>query len=442
MTKRSRDELEFLPAALEVLETPPPRSSRVLGWSIVALCAACITWATAGEVDTVVVATGQLVPDGRTKPVQASVTAAVTSVAVADGDRVVAGQALLELDATNVSSELAALARANNAARLQLARVAAMLRVIDNDDAFLNGVDDVPEPLKQATLAQLRSQAQQFQMTRLTRSTELERAQARHQTSQSQLAKTSALLPLSTERERALSALLDRGAVARPQWLAAREQWLSLSHDQQIQSQQLSASGKDVKVAINAWQRHRTDARAQLLGEKISLADRLDNIRLQLSRNQALLTQYTVRAPVDGIVHDVKIVAVGNVAATGAQLMRIVPDGAALLAEAWLDNNDIGFISPEHEVAIKLSGFPFTRYGALTGRIIHLSADTANDREHGARFVLRASLDREHMLVNGTAVALTSGMQLTLDVKTGKRRIIDYLLEPITRGFQEVLRER
>lgn len=90
----------------------------------------------------------------------------------------------------------------------------------------------------------------------------------------------------------------------------------------------------------------------------------------------------------------------------------------------------------------KLTGFPFTRYGALTGHIIHIAPDINKSREQNANFGVPAKIDRNYMMVNGRKVALSPGMQLTAEFQTGERRIIEFVLEPIRRGFKEALRER
>ena len=131
-----------------------------------------------------------------------------------------------------------------------------------------------------------------------------------------------------------------------------------------------------------------------------------------------------------------------SVVKAAATVLHVVPADATLVAQAWVDNQDIGFVRHEQPLQIKLTGFPFTRYGALTGHIIRIAPDIKKSREQNANFGVLAKIDRNYMMVNGRKVALSAGMQLTAEFKTGEQRIIKFVLELIVRGFKETLRER
>jgi hemolysin D len=122
--------------------------------------------------------------------------------------------------------------------------------------------------------------------------------------------------------------------------------------------------------------------------------------------------------------------------------MIIVPDGAQVTAEVTLDNKDIGFVNPGQDVAVKLETFPFTRYGTVPATVRLVTADAVNDEKRGAIFPATLTLNKTTLDVDGKTIRLSPGMNLTAEIKTGQRRVIEYLLSPIQRAGSESLRER
>ncbi|MGX7871611.1 HlyD family efflux transporter periplasmic adaptor subunit [Mesorhizobium sp. ORM6] len=171
----------------------------------------------------------------------------------------------------------------------------------------------------------------------------------------------------------------------------------------------------------------------------------------------------TLTAPVDGVVQQLSVHTIGGVVTPAQSLAVVVPVDAALEIEAMVSNSDIGFVFPGQEAEIKVDTFNFTRYGLLRGRVLGVSRDAVtNDRRgdasreplsaaenstpetkgHELAYVARVSLDRTRMQVEGRSADLSPGMSVTVEIKTGSRRIISYLLSPLMRYKQEVMRER
>lgn len=123
-------------------------------------------------------------------------------------------------------------------------------------------------------------------------------------------------------------------------------------------------------------------------------------------------------------------------------LMIIVPDGAQVTAEVTLENKDIGFVNVGNDAAIKLETFPFTRYGTVAAQVDRVTADAVNDEKRGAIFPVTLALKTKQIDVDGKMIQLVPGMNLTAEIKTGQRRVIEYLLSPIQRAGSESLRER
>ncbi|MFM9928411.1 HlyD family efflux transporter periplasmic adaptor subunit, partial [Variovorax sp. H27-G14] len=150
----------------------------------------------------------------------------------------------------------------------------------------------------------------------------------------------------------------------------------------------------------------------------------------------------TLKAPVAGTVQQLAAHTEGGVVTQAQPLMVIVPDGAQVTAEVTLDNKDIGFVRPMQEAAIKLETFPYTRYGTVNATVKTVTADAVNDEKRGAVFAVTLNLNSTTIDVDGRPIKLSPGMNLTAEIKTGKRRVIEFLLSPVQRAAGESLRER
>lgn len=122
--------------------------------------------------------------------------------------------------------------------------------------------------------------------------------------------------------------------------------------------------------------------------------------------------------------------------------MRIVPDEAGVTAEVPLDNKDIGFVTVGQQAAIKFETFPYTKYGTVPASVKFVSADAVQDDKRGAIFAATLTLAASQMNIDGKPIRLSPGMNVTAEIKTGQRRVIEYLLSPVQRAGSESLRER
>jgi membrane fusion protein, hemolysin D len=146
--------------------------------------------------------------------------------------------------------------------------------------------------------------------------------------------------------------------------------------------------------------------------------------------------------PVDGIVNAVNVTTIGEVAQPGEPVITLVPAGGELYVEAYLLNRDVGFVAEGQEVRIKLEAFPFMRYGHLDGIVEQISPDAIVDENRGLVYPARVRVVSNNISVNGSVPVLAAGMSATVEMKTGTRRVIAFLLSPVMRAMNEAGRER
>lgn len=443
--QRLRSEMEFLPAALALIETPPSPGARGLLWGSLVFIAITLAWAFLGELDIIAVARGRIVPSGQVKVVQPLETAVVRRLLVRDGLPVRKGQLLIELDATGLGADRERVQDGLDDAALAAARARSLLAAARAGAASARPLAVSGERRTERREAANRLLAAEYQAYRgelATLDAEARHLQAQQATLEAMLDKLEALQPLLEQRASDLQRLLDQHFVPRHDYLDAENR--RTENVREIEVQRRRAGEVAALVVRQREQRAATVAdferrtRETLLQAEQQLAQwRQEGARL---RSRAGLLE--LRAPVDGTVQQLAVHTEGGVV-TGAQpLLVIVPANERLEIDAVVENKDIGFIHPGQEAVVKVEAFPFTRYGMLQGRVVNLSLDAVADEKRGLMYQARVLLDRAAMTVEGRRVPLLPGMAVSVEIKTGRRRIIDYFLSPVLQYGSESARER
>jgi hemolysin D len=439
--KRLADEAAFLPAALSLQETPVHPAPRRTLWAVMALFSFALLWACLGRVDIVAVAPGRIVVSDGTKVVQPLEAGIVKAIHVKDGSRVQAGQVLVELDATTAAADSQSVQAQASAARAESQRTQALLLALQSlqtpaGDNTAPTPPRLPDTQAQAEWADISARA-------LRLDAEHTRRQAELATAREMLAKLQTTLPLAQKREQDLAALATQGFIATHAGQDRTRERLELERD---------LSTQQARVAeVQATLAESRQARSALLAEtKRALSDRLNKATLELAQLQQQghkaahrerITQLT--SPVAGTVQQLAIRTTGGVVTAAQPLMVVVPDEADITAEVSIENKDIGFVRVGQEAAVKLEAFNFTRYGTVPAVVTRVSADAVVDEKtKGTVFVAGVKLARSAIGVDGVAVALSPGMNVTAEVRTGDRPVIDFLLSPVKRQVGESGRER
>ncbi|WP_028603091.1 HlyD family type I secretion periplasmic adaptor subunit [Ottowia thiooxydans] len=446
--KRLADEIAFLPAALSLQETPVHPASRRLAWIIMVLFLAALVWALLGSIDIVAVAPGRIIVNDRTKVVQPLERSVVRRILVKDGDQVRAGQPLVELDPTTAQADKSSLVESGRAAQSEWLRARALLSLLSDPSSLRAALEnqDIPEGWSASTRLEANAQlvTEWNDITaRLGRlAAEYQRREAEQSTVHAMLAKIEATLPIARQREQDFQALAAQGFMSGHANQDRMRERIELERD--LFTQQ--ARWREAQAALHEAGQTRT---AYLAETRRALKDR--QVQADLKRHQTAqeLTKATQReqlatltAPVAGTVQQLAMHTEGGVVTEAQALLVIVPESAEVSAEVTLENKDIGFVYPGQEVTLKLETFPFTRYGTVNAIVDKLTQDAVMDEKGGAMFPAVLKLKQRHIDVDGRSVKLAPGMNVTAEIKTGKRRVIEYLLSPIQRAGDESLRER
>ncbi|HEX5755670.1 MAG TPA: HlyD family type I secretion periplasmic adaptor subunit [Arenimonas sp.] len=441
--KRSGDELAFLPAHLELTDTPVSPAPRWIMRGIVAFFVVALLWAIVGQLDIVATAPGKTVVGSRTKILQPLEAAVVTAIHVRDGQRVEAGELLIELDATGTGADLQRSEEAVASARAAEARYAGLLQALDSGqppaDFTLDGVSPERASAENRLTA---SEYAAYLARRDALGSALAQREAELATVRGLIERLDESTAIAIARADDMRRLGEKKYVARHEVLLAEQQRIEAERDLATQRSRTL----ELQAAIQA-QREERDAqdaefRRQAEDGLRQAREQLAQYAPEAAKAEHRNAQMQLRAPVAGTVQQLVVHTVGGVVTPAQPLLAIVPEGESLEVEALVLNKDIGFVRAGQEAVIKVESFPYTRYGYLTGEVLSVSHDAAQDEQLGLVYQARVKLDRSELVVDGATVRLSAGMNLSVEIKTGKRRVISYLLSPLQTKAQGAGRER
>jgi hemolysin D len=461
--ERRSEELAFLPAALEIVEAPPSPIGRAIGATIILLFCAALVWAWWGTIDIVASATGKIVPSDRTKVIQPFETGVVRSIRVQDGQAVKAGDVLIELDPTVNAAERDHLHDDLLAEQLNIARLRAALGGGDDPVADFTPPVDADPALTSTQRQLLLNQVTERRAKIAALARQQAQKEAEEATTAATIHKIAAMIPVVQQRVDIRKTLMDQGLSSKLSYFETLQLLVEQQEDLSVQKSHLH----EAEAAAAALRETRGQAVAEYrhtLSDELAKAEQKANgLAQDLLKAEQKTRLQLLTAPVDGMVQQLAIHTVGGVVTPAQSLLMVVPSDSRLEIEAMVSNRDIGFVHPGQEAEIKIDTFNFTRYGLLQGQVLTVSQDAvirdrqqdrSNDRGPGTQndtsepkgqelnYSARISLDRTRMQIDDRMVDLSPGMAVTVEIKTGSRMILSYLLSPLLRYRQETLRER
>ena len=445
-TARSPLERQFLPAALEILDTPAPALPRAVAYTIVAALAFALGWATIGRMDLVAVAPGKVIAADKTKVIQPSETAIVRKILVSDGQTVRAGQILIELEAaaTATAAETARNREALIATRLEAARYDALAKAASGTarTPVLKAPIGTATALAQAESRAMASQYQEHRAKLAALDAEITKRSAEAASVKELAAKLAETVPIARRRAEDYKNLVEQKFLSHHMYLEREQVRIEQERDLAFQE----ARVKELTAAIEESRRRRDSLIAEFergaINSKVDADKRAALLEQELIKAQTRERQQTLVAPVDGTVQQLAVHTVGGVVTPAQQLMVITPSDYQAEVEALLENRDVGFVKVGQRAEVKVETFPFTRYGTLAGTVSYVSQDAVPDEKRGLVFQARVRLDSPRIRVDERDVTLTPGMAVSAEISTGKRRIIEFFLDPIRKTTSEGLRER
>ena len=378
-SKKAAQELEFLPAALEIVETPPSPTGRAIAATIIALFCVALAWASIGTIDIVASAPGKVLPTGRTKVIQAFETGVVRAIHVRDGQSVKSGEPLIELDATINAAERDHLKSDLVAANLEIARLQAALSEADDPLISFHPPEGASPSLIAMQQAYLVSEVAEHRAKLKALDGQKAEKQAEVATIAATIKKLEAIIPIVQQRVTIIQNLKD--FATRLNYLEALQLLTEQQEDLKVQTAHLHEAEATVAALVDTRAQTVEEYRRSRYAELAEAERKAAGIGEDLIKAEQRTKLQLLTAPVDGVVQQLAIHTVGGVVTPAQALLAVVPDDSHLEIEAMVSNRDIGFVHAGQAAEIKVDTFNFTRYGLLHGRVLSVSSDAiARDR--------------------------------------------------------------
>lgn len=414
-----------------------PVKARTLLYGITLTVIALLVWANLAVIDEVARGQGKVVPSQKLQIVQSFDGGIVQDILVSEGEQVAAGQVLVRIDPTRFVSSLQENASQQQglqakADRLQALIDARPLKFSDTPENTAEAITNGEEALYQSNLQEL----QQLQSGYNSRISQKQQDLAAYQAEYAQYERSKGLI----EQELAVTRpLLESGAVSAMDILRLERQQVELNGSLQRAAAAIQRSESAIREEQNAKQEARLKMINQWRRELAEATSKLAVLAQSKTGLEDVVAQSELRSPIKGTVQRLLFNTLGGVISPGSQVVEIVPLNDQLIVEAKISPKDIAFIQHRQPAILKFSAYDFAIYGGMKAEVDHISADTITDEKDNTFYIVRL---RTITSIGDTPLEILPGMTAQVDIITGERSVMDYLLKPIINAASSALRER
>ena len=465
---RDSHDREFLPASLEILDTPASPRRVAFVWLVCSILVSALAWSCIAQLDIYAVGTGRVEPPGRSKVIQPFDPGKVIQIAVQEGMRVKAGDLLLELDPTEAEAERDATARDLASYKAEISRRRAEISAVLSDAADPSPVmfEEISPELRARERNVFTAEFAQYKATRDSLRAQIAEKIATNARLDASIEARQRLIGVLRQRLDMKKELVSKSAGTQKDVLDAEQQvyqeLTNLAYDQG-QLKETAAGIESLQKKIEESQKQFAADQAQKLSDAEFKADHLEQDLIKASAKAA---RTRIVAPLGGTVQQLAVTTLGQVVTTGQPLLVIVPNDLPVEVEALIQSSDIGFVSVGQEATVKVDAFPFTRYGTINGTVDRVSGDAIYDKDALSKdastpiqnqnassldttpktqnlvYAVGVKLQKQSLWADGKEVPLAPGMTVAVEIRTGKRRVIEYLLSPLRQMVSTAGHER
>lgn len=418
----------------------PLPTLRPIAWMIMALLAVFVGWAWWAQLDEVAVAPAEVVPQGKIKTIQHLEGGIIEEIFVREGDVVRTGDPLVQLDLALGGANKEEIQVRIDALELNKARLTAEARAED-----INFPPDIAARRPDMVAAEQRTfDARQAELNKTLEVLE-------RQIEQRQLEIDEIQATLTGKEESSKSALrqLEQSRRLRKDKLISEFEHLGIVREYETlkgERDSLTASIPRAKAALKEAQQRYEETRLKFSREA---QEELGKVEASLERNRELMKQADsqelrteIRSPIDGVVKNLGFNTIGGVVKPGDPIMEIVPTGDSLVIEAKLRPVDRGYVQVGQKATAKISTYDYSRYGGLDGEVIQVAPDSSTEQDGLVYFRVIVKTDKTYLGDTPGNYPITPGMEATVDIHTGTKSVVDYLVKPVLKLRHEAFRER
>ncbi len=422
----------------------PPRLASAVVLFVSAFVATLVAWAAFAEVDEITRGEGRVIPASKTQIIQASEPGVVQDIAVKVGQIVKKGDLIVSLDnTTNTSSlgEVEAKARALQAriTRLKLEQAGKIDELLKCPEEVLQKAPEVCENEQKLSTARQES----FRNKRLVLQSRLEQRQNELGEAKANLVRLNENLGINAKQLELVSSMVKRSLMAQTELMKTEAENAEINGQIKVGTEsiaKLEAAVREADLQVNELpleiQQEALDELTQALADLSVVEETIRGASDRVKRTE-------IRSPVDGIVNTMEVNTIGAFVQPGAVVAGVVPTSETLLVEARVSPKDVAFIQPNQPALIKITAYDFSIFGGINGKVANVSADSLVDSNTGeVYYQVRVATDQARLESKGKSYAIIPGMVCTVEIMTGRKTILHYLLKPFNKARDEALRER
>ncbi len=397
---------------------------------------AFLLWASLAPVDEVTRGQGRVIPSSKAQVIQSAEPTTIEEILVRSGQKVSKGQLLVRLDDAMLASELGQLQAETRSLTARAGRLEK-----EGTGAGADCSTGGPECQQEQALAAVRQAALRSKQDGLSAQVEQRRRELGE--AQATIDSLGGSVQLARQRVSMLEPLAAKSIIPQTELLDARRDLVDAQGRLNAAQQQASRASAAIREAQAQLSEANFQFRQDALNERSQLEAKIAVNSESLRGAKGRAQRAEIRSPVDGVVNDVQVTTIGGFVTAGQKIMQIVPIGDKLLVEARVKPNDIAFIKTGDRAVVKVTAYDFSIYGGLSGTVQQVSADSVYDEvTREAYFTVVVETDRAWLGSGAHKLPITPGMVCDVEIMTGRKSVLAYLLKPITKARSEALRER
>ncbi|MCM2680333.1 HlyD family type I secretion periplasmic adaptor subunit [Echinimonas agarilytica] len=433
-----------------------PKGARTMLWSIGIFLVLALMWAAFAEIDEVAVGSGKVIPSQQMQVIQNLEGGIVAEIFIKEGQAVEVGTPLIRLDDTLLNSEFRERNRSYDDHRVIIARLKDEIASVDTfansvseeeqtvivSDAFLSEFDEELPTLTKRERRVLRGRING--LTSAMEVLEQQREQAENDLSalQGKLVSVTRSYHLAEQEIELMRPLVEEGVVSQIEFLQKLREENNLKGEMNAARLAIPKARNTIEETLEK----REEVAAKFRSESLRDLSRFESESGKIVESRVGLedkvNRTLVRSPVNGTIQKLNINTVGGVVQPGMNLVEIVPIDGKLLVEAKIKPEDIAFIRNDLSAVVKFTAYDFAIYGGINGKVVNVSPDTVLDEEGNSFYLVRVETEKSYLGNEQAPLPIITGMLTSVDIMTGKKSVLDYLLKPITRARANALRER
>ena len=415
----------------------------ILLWAIAALIIFFFLWAAFADIDEIAKGTGKVIPSSKVQMIQHLEGGVVKKISVKEGESVKQGQILMEIDNTQFGSDyregtIKSAALEAKIARLQAEANGSELIIPEHVKTQFPSLSENEERLYESNVKELDAKLETYRQ-------QVNQKQQEYEAAQEKTKNTARSLALVEQEYKMTDSLYKDGAASKVEVLRLERQLNDLKGDLTAATLQIQQTKNALAEAVNKSNEAETTERSNAAEDLAKARAEFGQQREQNLSLEERAARTTIKSPVNGTVKVINVNTIGGSVKPGMDVMEIVPSDDNLLVEARIRPTDVAFIHPGDKAMVKFTAYDFVVYGGLEAHVENISADTIIDQDDPKRqsyYLVKVRTEKNHLTHNGKDLPIIPGMTAEVDILTGKKTVLDYILKPLLKRKQNAWTER